>query len=202
MTNETRSDQADAAGALRAWDLTAEGWEALYASLQPGDMAKPTPCDEWDVRALVDHAIDVQARYGAMLGYAMGEERDWTKVRSRLAAALSTDAELPTATMRHHVLGETSKLFVLGILTNDLLVHTWDLARAIGADEVLPFEAVAACLEVVAQVPAHIVRHPKGWGEDQLVAADADPQSRLLATVGRRPGRTFPANDSTPGTPT
>ena len=34
----------------------------------------------------------------------------------------------------------------VGIVTNDLLVHTWDLARSIGADETLPPDAVEASL--------------------------------------------------------
>ena len=51
------------------------------------------------------------------------------------------------------MLGVIPKARVLGIVTNDLLVHTWDLARAIGGDERLDAGAVAACYEVVAAIP-------------------------------------------------
>ena len=122
-----------------------------------------------------------------MLGYDMGDERDWATLRTRMATGLADDGELAAGTVQHSALGETSKLYVLGIVTNDLLVHSWDLARAIGADDTLPTDAVAASLIVVEQAPANVVHHCRVWGDNLPVASDADPQTRLLAAVGRKP---------------
>lgn len=188
MTTETHSATSHASEARRVWELTVDAWEQRYCSIQADDMAKPTPCAEWGVSALVEHAIDAHARYGVMLGYEMGDARDWSTVGTRMATGLDNDGELASGTIQHTALGETSKLYMLGIITNDLLVHTWDLARAIGADETLAGDAVAASLVVVEQAPTNVVRHPKVWGDDLPVAANADPQTRLLAAVGRNPG--------------
>jgi uncharacterized protein (TIGR03086 family) len=67
----------------------------------------------------------------------------------------------------------------------DTLIHTWDLARAVGADERLP----ADLLEVAATVVEPWLK-PEGIPgvfEARLdVPDDADAQTRLLAALGRR----------------
>lgn len=185
MTDTTLHDVPDAAEARRIWEVTAEAWDQRHRLLRPEDWAKRTPCAAWDVRALVEHAIETQARYGQALGYDVGSARDWDSVRHRMAAGIAGDTDLQTGTVVHVALGESTRRFVLGIVTNDLLVHTWDLARAIGADESLPVDAVRASLAIVERVPADMVRQPTVWGSQLPVEADADLQTRLLAAVGR-----------------
>jgi uncharacterized protein (TIGR03086 family) len=103
-----------------------------------------------------------------------------------MAAALAGDATFSTDIVTHSMLGDIPKARVLGIVTNDLLVHTWDLARSIGADESLPPEAVAACFDVVLAIPPELARNPKVYGEPLDTEPDAPLQTRLLAQVGRR----------------
>jgi hypothetical protein len=71
-------------------------------------------------------------------------------------------------------------------LTRDVLVHTWDLARAVGADDRLdpgwcetfygPLQANAEALTGGGMFKAAVV-----------VRDDADVQSRLIARLGRDP---------------
>lgn len=69
-------------------------------------------------------------------------------------------------------------------LSADHLIHAWDLARAIGADDELDPELVAAL------APWYAEREPM-YRKTGVVAArvdvrdDADPQTRLLAAFGR-----------------
>jgi len=39
--------------------------QALIANLSPDDLARPTPCEGWDVRALINHLIAVNYGYAA-----------------------------------------------------------------------------------------------------------------------------------------
>jgi uncharacterized protein (TIGR03086 family) len=70
-------------------------------------------------------------------------------------------------------------------LTQDVLVHTWDLARAVGADDTLD---PAWCAAFLAQLPAD----PNALSGSGMFAApvavpeDADAQSRL-GRLGRDP---------------
>jgi hypothetical protein len=71
-------------------------------------------------------------------------------------------------------------------LTRDVLVHTWDLARAVGADDrldprwcehfyaTLPTDTVALSVSRMFEAPVAIGSH-------------ADTQSKLLARLGRDP---------------
>jgi uncharacterized protein (TIGR03086 family) len=67
----------------------------------------------------------------------------------------------------------------------DVLVHGWDIATATGQDPHLPEDLVVACIDVV--VPqAEMLAASGAFGSDVEVAADAGPQTRLLAMLGRR----------------
>jgi len=72
------------------------------------------------------------------------------------------------------------------MLSQDVLVHTWDLARAVGADDRLDHDL---CARFLARLPAD----PDALVKSGMFAApvsmseDADPQRRLLARLGRDP---------------
>lgn len=51
----------------------------------------------------------------------------------------------------------------VNLVTMDLLVHTWDVARAVGADESLHPQAVADAYEMLKPMDA-MIRMPRGSG--------------------------------------
>jgi uncharacterized protein (TIGR03086 family) len=66
----------------------------------------------------------------------------------------------------------------------DHLIHAWDLARAIGADERLDAELVEYCVEKSRPFASSI--SATGRFHDAVpVPADADPQVTMLAMHGR-----------------
>lgn len=72
------------------------------------------------------------------------------------------------------------------ICTTDVLVHTWDLARATGLDETLDAEAVHRYVE--GMEPADEAMRASGhYGPRVPVPDDADEQTRLIAFCGRQP---------------
>ena len=73
----------------------------------------------------------------------------------------------------------------LGFPLGDLLVHTWDLARAIGADDRLDAEACAVVYANLEPIDGSI-RAPGFFGPKLEPAPGADAQDRLLAFVGRQ----------------
>jgi uncharacterized protein (TIGR03086 family) len=70
------------------------------------------------------------------------------------------------------------------LVTMDLLVHTWDLARAVGADEKLNPQAVAAAYEVMKPMDA-MIRMPGVFGPKVEPPAGADLQTEFLCFLGR-----------------
>jgi uncharacterized protein (TIGR03086 family) len=75
---------------------------------------------------------------------------------------------------------------LLGGLAQDVLVHTWDLARAVGADDSLDPEACEHILNRLPPEPDALVGSGMFAGPRE-VPREADPQSRLLARLGRDP---------------
>jgi uncharacterized protein (TIGR03086 family) len=70
-------------------------------------------------------------------------------------------------------------------MTTDALIHSWDLARGIGADETLDAELVGLVYERTLPVAEHL--HETGlFAPPVPVPADAPLQTKLLAIFGRR----------------
>jgi len=170
---------------IKMWNDVAETFQASYDTI--GDSwESQTPCSEWNVRQLVDHAVAVQANLGSSVDVQASEGDDWPTVRTAMQAALS-DPEALAGTTNHPAFGEVPKARILGIGISDLLLHSWDLARAVGADESLPTEAVAASFEGLQQLPPEMMRAEGRFGEAIPTADGADLQTQLLGFTGRQP---------------
>ena len=110
-----------------------------------------TPCDDWDVRNLLDHMLETQ-RY--FLGAARGED---ASPPSPTPPELITDDpaadfdrtrdDMLQAFGQPGVVDKTGP--ALGIAFSDQLLHGWDLARATGQDDTMPEGLPGAAYEVI-----------------------------------------------------
>ena len=73
-------------------------------------------------------------------------------------------------------------MFFLG----DVLIHTWDVARATGGDEVLDGDEVHRMLSGIEPYD-DMLRASGQYGQRVTVPDDADEQARLIAFMGREP---------------
>ena len=71
-------------------------------------------------------------------------------------------------------------------MTGDILVHTWDLARAVGLDERLDAVEVHRMYEGLLPLDA-MLRTSGHYGPRVVVSDTADEQTKLIAFTGRRP---------------
>lgn len=159
----------------------------------------PTPCSEWNVRQLVNHMARGNLNYvGLTKG---GTKEDFLRLRD--VDALGTDpVGAYTSSVRAcaeafaqpdvlqrvldypmgRVLGEQA----LAIRTADSIVHTWDLARAIGADEKLEPGLVAWLEDDFEEIYAGLALSSRFFADpDGALADDASRQERLLHRLGR-----------------
>ena len=177
-----------------------DGFAQRLALVRPDQWAAQTPCTEWDVRALVNHVVGANRRYTMLLHGATTDEVEATRAVDHLgadpvASFAATEAELTAAfaepgamarTVYHRVGGRTgAQLLEMRVL--DIAVHTWDLARAIGASESLDPDVVALALTLQDTFDAGRQRGtfapPPG-----NTPAGSSAQARLLYLSGRRPG--------------
>jgi uncharacterized protein (TIGR03086 family) len=168
----------------------------------------PTPCTDWDVRELLRHLVSGNAWIPPIFaGRTVGEVGDrfdgdllgddpvgaWDRsLREAVEAMDPPDAMDRTV---HLSFGDVPGRVYAMERFADVMVHSWDLARALGADEDLPRDLVAAWREyVMPLVPAW--RNSGDLGEPVIPPDDFRDDARvtLLGVLGRRgwPGSGIP----------
>lgn len=154
--------------------------------------SNPAPCDGWVARDVVTHLLTwvpgVIGRSGIELPELSTHDpvAAWATFVDTLQSALDD----PEVAGRRFDAGPPGELTVEAaidmLVTGDVLVHTWDLARATGLDERLD-EQVAAEMLAGMEPMDEMLRGSGHYGPKIEVPADADVQTRLLAFTGRRP---------------
>jgi len=81
--------------------------------------------------------------------------------------------------------GETKVADFMTNMLMDVTVHGWDLAKATGQDTTIAAPIVEFLFEVF-EPRADAMRESGAFGPKQDVAEDADTQTKLLATLGRK----------------
>lgn len=164
----------------------------------------PTPCTEWSVRDLVNHLTVEQLWVPPLVtgrlatgeadesslgfdpeGDVLGD--DPVAVWDRAAAAAREALAEPGALERTVQLsyGETACTAYCAQMVSDLVVHAWDLARAIGADERLPDDLVTFTVREVGPYSADLEKSGL-FAAPVEAPPGADVQTKLLALLGRR----------------
>lgn len=167
--------------------------------VKTGQGRLPTPDSDWSVHDLVNHVVGEDLWLPPLLDgktiAEVGDQYDGDVLGNNPAAAARTAAELATAAAEavtdfdkivHLSFGDVPAREYLQQMTIDHVIHSWDLARAIGADTHLPPELV----EIVSDwlLPqADSWRSAGLFGPAVELSGDADAQDRLIAITGRDP---------------
>ena len=182
-----RFEKVAAAFTARVNAVPADAWE------------RPAPCEGWVARDVVRHLVEWLPGPGFLLG-TFGVETGpipsvdtdpagaWKVVRDAIQRSLD-DPAIATRVADCGPPGRLSlEAAVAMTCTPDVLIHTWDLARATGLDERLDPDEVRSQLDAIESMPPELDEAMRGsghYGPRVAVADDADEQARLLAFMGR-----------------
>ncbi|MFG3259187.1 TIGR03086 family metal-binding protein [Streptomyces sp. NPDC048172] len=199
-------DSDDALSALL--DDAHAGFARRVRAIGPGRWEDPTPCPDWTVTDLVNHAVQGNLVYTALLGGGKAEDfltsldenalgdapsESFERAAASCAAALREPGALERAV--DYPFGPAVGRKLLGLMVTDMTVHAWDLARAVGGDDQLP-------PRLVTWISAHVEWLYDGMDESPLSPANSfryyaaplppssspdGPQERLLRLMGRDP---------------
>jgi uncharacterized protein (TIGR03086 family) len=182
-------------GELHAQALEKTG--RIVAGIKPGQWQADTPCDGWDVHALLNHLVAGNL-WAAELGTGatideVADRLDGDMLGADPAASYATSAAAAAATFRRPgamnapcavSYGPVPGSVYAGHRFLDVFVHGWDLAVATGQDPELDPGLMRACRAVIEpQVAAF--RAAGVFGAEQPVPPDATDQQRFLAMLGR-----------------
>jgi uncharacterized protein (TIGR03086 family) len=189
---------------LERYRRHADAFAALVAGVPPERWDDPSPCAQWTARGVVEHVV---AMHGYMLlplgrnptpapDVATDPVAAFRSARADVEQILadpglaSTECDTPGGRM-------TAAAHIDGVVSDDLVLHGWDLARATGQDDTIDPADLPRLWESATAVPAELMakfRTPGAfgpgievYGPEVPVPAGAPLQDRLLGFIGRDP---------------
>jgi uncharacterized protein (TIGR03086 family) len=183
----------------------ADAFERKVVAVRPEQWANQSPCEAWDARGVVGHIV---VMHGVMLrpldrelGSAPSVADDpvgaFRAARADIEAVLDdpalADRECDTPNGRM-----TVEQQIGDVVSDDLVLHGWDLARATGQDDTMDPDDVERLWSITTAIPPELMeryRTPGAfgpgvevYGPEVKVSEDAALQDRLLGLIGRDPG--------------
>ncbi|MBA2450353.1 MAG: TIGR03086 family protein [Chloroflexi bacterium] len=177
-----------------------DGANAVIRGVREDDLTKPTPCTDWDVRALVNHMAGVCIGFTAALDGTKVEPPprqpvdvlgsdpggSYASISRRLLDAWQTPGALERTLAMP--IGDLPGAVGINIVLADQLLHTWDLAKALGRPYTMDADLAETTLQMMQQMMRPEFRGPgQGFAEAVPCAEDAPVQERLVAFAGRKP---------------
>jgi uncharacterized protein (TIGR03086 family) len=162
------------------------------------DLSRPTPCDGWDLGALLAHMTVQHRGFAAAAAGHGGDPGLWVPgplgddpvgayaeaAEAVIDAFAGFEADLllpeiaPTPIPRR---------VAIGFHLVDYVVHGWDVASALGVEYELPDDVLAAALPIAEAVPQGAGRlEPGAAFAPALPDPGGSPLDRILALLGRK----------------
>lgn len=165
-------------------------FDARVQAAKGGDWSRTAPCDGWVARDVVDHVanniLNITAGLSGAAPQPVSADEDIVAGWDRAFAAAKS--VLPSADTSQNLPGPMgpmpAEMLIGRLVSMDTLVHTWDLARAVGGDERLDADAVAHAYEGIKPMDA-MIRRPGVFGPKVECPAGADLQTEFLCFLGR-----------------
>lgn len=171
---------------------------SLLLGLDENELAAPTPCHDWSVAALLVHIVGFASAYTQAARKSVGTpgtdepppEPEPAELpvhwRSRLPVLLEDMATAwrePTAwTGTARVGGATLPAATIGAFgMNELVMHSWDLAKASGQDYAVDPRILEALIELLDQAPAG------SFGTPVVLPDEESLLDQAVARAGRDP---------------
>ncbi|MEV0803631.1 TIGR03086 family metal-binding protein [Kribbella sp. NPDC050281] len=178
----------------------AEAFERKVAAVRPEQWDNPSPCELWTAKDVVDHIVTMHGVMLLPVARKLEASDDPLTAFQEARAAVEdvledpvlalTETDTPSGRM-------TAERHVDEVVSDDLVLHGWDLARATGQDETMDPVDVERIWASTAAIPAEVMqqfRTPGAFGEgievfgpEVEVSVDAPLQDRLLGLIGRQP---------------
>jgi uncharacterized protein (TIGR03086 family) len=184
----------------------ADDFERKVATVRPEQWTNQSPCEDWDARGVVRHIVIM---HGAMLR-PLDRERSpapsvdddplgaFRSARADIEAVLA-DPSLAQIEDSSPAGPMTVERHIDQVVSVDLVLHGWDLARATGQDDTMDPRDVEHAWSVwswvVDKMGKERLRVAGVIGREVKIPEGARPQDRLLSLVGRDPAWTPPRGD-------
>ncbi len=179
----------------------AEAFQALVEGVNSDQWSNRSPCEKWTASDVVDHVVVMHHVVLRTTGRAPTPTGDDPLTAFRTARADIENAlgDATISTLESETRGGrmTFEEQVDRIVSSDLPIHGWDLAKATGQDDSIRPEDVEGLWKEANDTPPELMdlyRTPGAlgpgvevYGAEIPIATEAPLQHRLLGFVGRDP---------------
>lgn len=175
----------------------ADGFGRNVHLIADGQWHDTTPCTDWDVRTLVNHVAVEQLWVPPLVEGSnvadIGDSLDGDQLGDDPVAAWDSAVKAASASFGAAGVLDGTVTLSRGVrptaeycweMTTDALIHSWDLARGIGADETLDAELAEVVYERTLPIAAQL-QETGMFAPPVPVPDDAPLQTKLLAIFGR-----------------
>ncbi|GAY11820.1 TIGR03086 family metal-binding protein [Pseudonocardia sp. N23] len=190
----------DLAGKAPRFRRCADAFGAKVAAVPPERWADPSPCVEWTARDVVGHVVNLHQAALVPVGRALSpaptvEEDPFEAIRAARAdvEAVLADPAVAGRLVDTPVGVMPAATHVDRVVSVEMVLHGWDLARATGQDdEIDPAEVERlwprmSTMSEELRTPGTLGPRIVVFGPEVPVPADAPLQDRLLGAIGRDP---------------
>ncbi|SFC22020.1 TIGR03086 family protein [Nocardioides terrae] len=169
----------------------AQRFAALTETASADDWSRPAPVEGWTARDVVRHLVEwlpgFVSRAGVELTPVPVSEDPVAAWRARADEVQRVLEEQGDVVYASPMLGEMPLAVAINqFYTTDIWMHSWDLARALGADFDLGEERSAQTLAGMQPMDA-VLRSSGQFGPAVPVPDDASAQERFVGFIGRDP---------------
>ncbi|AEF41041.1 TIGR03086 family metal-binding protein [Hoyosella subflava] len=182
----------------------ADAFEAKVAGTAPDDWERPSPCEGWTARDVVRHIVDMHAvmvrPLGRQLSPAPSVDEDplsaFRAARGDVEGLLDNN-EVAVSEITSPAGSMTVENHVDRVVSDDMVLHGWDLARATNQDDTMDQDDVERIWAGTSALPPQMLEQMRTpgafgpgvvvFGPEVKVSSEAPLQERLLGMIGRDP---------------
>lgn len=171
---------------------------SYVARVGADELGRATPCAAWDLRQLLEHMVGQHVGFATVVRDGAAGPEAYHPLPFTPAAWDQSVEELTTAFAAADLAAQVVEVELhptrplpIGVLVHaqflDTVVHTWDVAAALGETYTPDPDVVDAVLRIAAPIPDDERREQPGAAFAHAVAVTGSPWERTLALLGRDP---------------
>jgi uncharacterized protein (TIGR03086 family) len=176
----------------QSYDQTAK----LVAGLTPAELATPSPCAGWDVRATLNHMLGATWMFTLVNQGQAADEGAGDVIGDDARLAVSAAAKENLASWRQPGAFDGDRSYSFGTFPaaaaamlnlGEVVVHSWDVAKATGQELLIDPAVGHMIYDWAVSIPLDDFRDHGAFGPEVTVSASASIVDRLVCLLGRQP---------------